>query len=60
MDWGDGEDTGKIVERLSEDMTKTIKGTDVTRKASGEDPALLIEQPDGDRVLNSPSKISAA
>ena len=35
----------------------TIKGTDVSRNATDKEPAYLIEQDDGDRVLKSHSEI---
>ncbi|MEO2167951.1 MAG: DUF2945 domain-containing protein [bacterium] len=52
-DWGNGTGSGKIVERYTEKVTKTIKGSEITRKASEDEPAFLIEQGDGDRVLKS-------
>ena len=58
--WGDGTATGKVVERFTEDVTKTIKGTEVKRNASPDDPAYLIEQSDGDQVLKSGSELSPA
>lgn len=58
--WGNGTGTGEIVEVYEDDVTKTIKGTDVTRNATKDDPAYLIEQSDGDQVLKSNSELSAA
>lgn len=58
--WGNGTGSGKVVERFTEDVTRTIKGTDVKRKASSDDPAYLIEQSDGDQVLKSGSELSSA
>ncbi|MBO6674853.1 MAG: DUF2945 domain-containing protein [Rhizobiales bacterium] len=57
--WGQGTGTGKVVEIYTSDVTKTIKGTEVTRNASSDDPAYLIEQEDGDQVLKSHSELSA-
>ncbi|MFN3225054.1 MAG: DUF2945 domain-containing protein [Hyphomicrobiales bacterium] len=57
--WGQGTGTGKIVEIYTSDVTKTIKGTEVTRNASSDEPAYLIEQEDGDQVLKSHSELSA-
>jgi len=57
--WGAHTATGKIVERFTEDVSKTIKGTKVTREASKKEPAFLIEQEDGDKVLKSKSELSA-
>lgn len=59
-DWGNGTGTGTIKQIYTDTVTKTIKGTDVTRNASADNPAYLIEQDDGDRVLKSSSEIRAA
>lgn len=56
-DWGSGTGTGSITERFTEDVTRTIKGNDVTRNASEDEPAYLIEQSDGDEVLKSATEI---
>ena len=56
--WGDGEGAGKIVQIYTSKVTKTISGTEVTRNASEEEPAYLIEQEDGDKVLKSVTEIS--
>ncbi|MDX1518434.1 MAG: DUF2945 domain-containing protein, partial [Woeseiaceae bacterium] len=53
--WGDGFGEGQIVERFTEKVTRKIDGTDVTRDASDSEPAYLIEQDSGDRVLKSHS-----
>ncbi|MHA6298641.1 hypervirulence associated TUDOR domain-containing protein [Devosia sp. CAU 1758] len=58
--WGPSTASGKIVERFTGRVTRTIKGTKVTRDASREEPAYLIEQEDGDRVLKSRSEINHA
>ncbi|WP_208351401.1 DUF2945 domain-containing protein [Pseudaestuariivita rosea] len=59
-DWGDGTAQGTIVEVHKEKVTKTLKGTDVTRAASEDEPAYLIKQEDGDKVLKSCTEIRAA
>ncbi|MHA6325515.1 hypervirulence associated TUDOR domain-containing protein [Roseivivax sp. CAU 1753] len=59
-DWGDGTAKGEIVERFTQDVTRTIKGTEVSRDASVNEPAFLIEQDDGDRVLKSVTEIRRA
>lgn len=56
-DWGNGTATGKIKTVHTADITKTIKGTEVTRHASDTSPAYTIEQQDGDIVLKSHSEI---
>ncbi len=56
-DWGNGTGTGKITERFTEKTSRSIRGADVTRNASEDAPAFLIEQEDGARVLNSITEI---
>ena len=57
--WGAHTAHGKIVERFTSKVTRTIKGSEVTRQASRKEPACLIEQDDGDKVLKSRSELSA-
>ncbi len=59
-DWGDGTARGAVTNVYTQKITKTIKGTEVTRKASDEDPAYLIEQDDGDEVLKGHSEVRKA
>ncbi|WP_298429642.1 DUF2945 domain-containing protein [uncultured Jannaschia sp.] len=58
--WGNGEGTGKVTERFTDKVTRTIDGNEVTRNASNDEPAFMIEQDDGDRVLKSGSELSQA
>lgn len=58
--WGKGTATGTIGNVYTEDVTRTIKGTDVTRSASVDEPAYYIKQDDGDAVLKSHSEVEAA
>jgi hypothetical protein len=58
--WGDGTGTGEVKEVYTADVTKTLKGTEVTRNASEDAPAYLIEQSDGDEVLKSHSELESA
>lgn len=55
--WGNGYGEGKVVERFSEKVTRTIDGNKVTWEASQSDPAFLIEQSDGSEVLKSESEL---
>jgi hypothetical protein len=55
--WGNGTAEGNIISRSTEDITETIKGNEVTREASEECPAYIIEQDDGDKVLKSHSEV---
>jgi hypothetical protein len=56
--WGANTAHGRIVERFTSRVTRTIKGAEVTRNATRREPAYLIEQEDGDRVLKSRSELS--
>jgi hypothetical protein len=41
-------------------VTRTLSGSEITRHGSDDDPALLIEQEDGARVLKLRSEVSRA
>ncbi|MBZ9656679.1 DUF2945 domain-containing protein [Phyllobacterium lublinensis] len=58
--WAKDVGTGKIVEQFTKSVTRTIRGVEVTRKASKDEPAYMIEQDDGGRVLKSASELKAA
>lgn len=58
--WGSGNATGKVIETYSEDVTKTIKGSKITRKGEKNNKALYIEQEDGDKVLKLESEVKKA
>lgn len=58
--WGKGTATGKIAERFTSEVTRTIDGTKVKRKATPDEPAYLVEQRDGSRVLKSRSELERA
>lgn len=56
--WGSGTAKGKVVETYTSKVTKTIKGTEVTRNAVKNNKALYIKQEDGDHVLKSESEVT--
>lgn len=58
--WANGSATGKITESFTDDVERVIKGSKIKRKASKDEPAYLIEQADGDRVLKSHSELTKA
>ena len=58
--WGNGTGMGKVKQRFTSDVERTIKGSKVKREASKDEPAYLIEQEDGDEVLKSGSELKAA
>jgi hypothetical protein len=57
--WGNGTAKGQIKDRFERDVTRTLKGSEVTRNGSEDNPAYLIKQEDGDEVLKLGSEIEA-
>ncbi len=57
--WGNGTGEGKVAKKYTRKITRTISGSDVTRNASDDDPAYLIEQADGGEVLKSGTELDA-
>lgn len=55
--WGNGTGAGKVDAVFTQGVTRTIKGKEITRNASAENPAYLIVQDDGARVLKSESEL---
>jgi hypothetical protein len=55
--WGKSQAEGTIKEKSEKTITKKIKGTEVKRKASREEPAYIIEQANGAEVVKSESEI---
>jgi hypothetical protein len=58
--WGSSTAEGTVAEVHHERVTRTIKGSTVTRDASRDEPAYDIEQDDGSRVLKSRSEVERA
>ena len=58
-DWGNGTATGQIEERFEREVKRAIDGSEITRKGDGDNPAYLIKQEDGDKVLKLSSEIRA-
>lgn len=58
--WGNGKARGKIETVYTEKVTRTIKGSEITRNASEDEPAYYITQDDGDHVLKSHSEVHKA
>lgn len=56
--WGNGTATGKVDDSFQSKVTRTIDGNEVTRDADEDNPAYLIRQEDGQRVLKSHSELS--
>jgi hypothetical protein len=56
--WGNGTAEGKVREIHHEEINKTIKGKEITRKGTKDNPAYLIEQEDGTKVLKLKSELN--
>ncbi len=57
--YGTGTATGKIESVHKEPIARTIKGSEIRRNGSAADPALVIVQANGDRVLKLQSEVTA-
>jgi Hypervirulence associated proteins TUDOR domain len=49
--WGKGHATAKVKQVFTESVTRTIKGSKITRHGTKETPAYLLEQESGNEVL---------
>lgn len=58
--WGNGKGEGKVAESFTENVERKIDGSTIKRKASKDEPAYLIEQEDGGKVLKSHSELDKA
>ncbi len=58
--WGSGDAEGKVSEVFREKVTRTIAGSEITKNGSDEQPAYLIEQDDGSRVLKLSTEVKRA
>ena len=57
--WGKSEAEGTIVEKSEKTIVKSIKGTEVKRKASKTEPSYVIKQASGNEVIKSESELTA-
>lgn len=55
--YGTGTATGKIESVHKEPVTRTIKGAEIHRNGSPDDPAFVIVQDNGSRVLKLRSEV---
>lgn len=55
--WGSGVGFGQIAERFEREVTRTIEGSEITRNGSSDDPAYLIQQENGGKVLKLGSEL---
>lgn len=58
--WGNGSAKGKVEDHFTEKVSRKIDGSEITRNASDDNPAYLIAQEDGGKVLKSESELSKA
>jgi len=58
--WGSGDAEGKVCEVFRAKVTRTIAGSEITKNGSDEQPAYLIEQDDGSRVLKLSTEVKRA
>ena len=58
--WGNGTTTGKVKESFSKEITRTVDGSEITRKGEEGNKALVIEQEDGSKVLKLESEVEKA
>jgi hypothetical protein len=58
--WASGTATGTIREVHKDKVTRKLKGSEITRNGSADDPAIVIEQEDGDHVLKLVSEVDKA
>lgn len=58
--WGNGTAAGKVEERFDRRVQRTLKGAKVVKNGTADNPAYLIEQDDGTKVLKRGSELSSA
>jgi hypothetical protein len=55
--WGQGVAEGTVKEVHHDKVTRTVKGSEISRNGSDDDPAYVIEQEDGTTVLKLRSEL---
>jgi hypothetical protein len=56
--WGNGEAEGTVKSIFPEKTTRKIDGSEITRNGTQDNPALYIENDDGNNVLKLASEIA--
>lgn len=59
-DWGNGTATGTVKSVFTERTERKIKGSEVVRNGTKDDPALYITQDDGGAALKLASEVEKA
>lgn len=57
--WGQGVGEGKVAERFERRVSRTIAGKRIVRVGTKDNPAYLIHQKDGGKVLKRGSELVA-
>lgn len=57
--WASGSAKGEVKEKFERRVQRTIKGTKVVKNGSADNPAYLIEQEGGGKVLKRGSELQA-
>lgn len=55
--WGNNYAYGRVKSLFAEKTTRKIKGNEVTKHGTKDNPAVFIEQEDGDHVLKLSSEL---
>ena len=58
--WGNGTATGKVEEKFTKRVQRTIKGSKIVKNGTKENPAYLVAQDDGGKALKEGSELSKA
>ena len=58
--WSGSSASGKILEIHRSRVTRKLNGSDITRYGSSDNPAYVIEQDDGSRVLKLRDEVERA
>lgn len=58
--WAGGTGEGEVVDRFERRVSRMLKGKRITRVGSHDNPAYLLRQADGDRVLKRGSELRKA
>jgi len=55
--WGRSKAEGKVTRKFTHDVERKIKGKSIKRHADAGEPAFLVRQENGNRVLKSQSEL---
>lgn len=56
--WGSGTAHGTVDERFERRVQRTLKGSKIVKRGTADNPAYLVVQKDGDKVLKRGSELS--